>query len=238
MTATRSVPISEYIGQEWQFDPEMNDDTRAVAEAIYAGARPGSWLDLGCGPLLTAWPLFARDVSFLHGLDRNPEVREFHKTLDASSKTAAPADILKAYRAADAFRRDRGLPPIAAPALRVSEVRIQDLLLPVRSWFGRFDTVVQIGCFGCLDSIQSLNRAISLAHAYNAQDGVFISVTWLPSESYHESEVWGGNALRLIGPDEIASAVSGAGYKIRSAEIVQEVNQNYRARVIVVGEHR
>src|ERR1035437_9474969 len=106
--------------------------------------------------MLSIWPLFSRSPTDVFGLDRNDEVRKYHNRLLQFPSDELPSDISEAYGAGHAFRSHKGLRPIHDPRSLVRNIRIQDVLQPVRSWTRQFDTVVQIGCFGCLDCIEAL----------------------------------------------------------------------------------
>jgi len=109
---SKSVEINHYISQEWEFYPLMNDDTRAVAEFIWSNAKSGAWLDLGCGPTLTVWPLFSKNPTRISGLDRNKEVLDFHTNL--LNNTDLPG-ITEAYKKGNEFRNEKKSPQYPSP---------------------------------------------------------------------------------------------------------------------------
>ncbi len=233
MIPSQSIPIMQYIRQEWQFAPAMNADTAAIADAIRSWALAGQWLDLGCGPLLSIWPLFSRSPTDVFGLDRNTEVREYHSRLRHLPFDELPSEISEAYDTAHAFRSHHGLSPIPDPRSLVRDIIIQNLLQPVRSWANKFDTVVQIGCFGCLDSIEDLYLALALVHEYLKPGGVFISATWTPRPAYAESSVWGGDRLRSLDADTFVRSLQAVGLQIVNVDCVEFDDPRYCGRFVL-----
>jgi SAM-dependent methyltransferase len=211
----------------------MNEDTAAIANAILSRALAGQWLDIGCGPLLSIWPLFSVSPVDVFGLDRNSEVREYHHRLLHLPAEELPSDVSEAYGAAHSFRLEHGLSPITDPQSLVRDIRIQNLLEPILSWECKFDTVVQIGCFGCLDSVNDLGLALQLVHYYLKPGGVFISATWIPLPSYTESSVWGGDNLRSLDADTFISALQGAGLEVVLADCSELNDSQYNSRFVI-----
>ncbi|MHB9116674.1 MAG: hypothetical protein ACYC2R_00160 [Burkholderiales bacterium] len=239
MKSSPSVGIDKYIGQEWQFVPDLDPDTLAIADFVKTYSQSGRWLDLGCGPMLTIWPLFSSSPSHICGLDRNADVLPFHETLLQIPFNELPQDIAGAYSAAYKFRQERQLQQIPSdPRALLGQVKIHDLLEPEPAWFNSFDTVVQIGCFGCLESEIALERAATLAYAYTVEEGVMLSATWLPRDEYFESAAWGGSSLRNLSLDDIVRPIEMAGYMIEHAESAEDININYRMRILVAARRK
>jgi len=166
MNPSPSTPIEKYIEQEWNFAEGMNADTLAIARAIYTHTVGGRWLDIGCGPMLSIWPLFSKRPTEIIGLDRNREIRRYHKRLLNFTFEKLPLNIRDAYIASKNFRLSRGLEVIDDSRPLIREIKIQDLMIPISEWLDFFDTVIQIGCFGCLNSVEDLVHAIALSYSY------------------------------------------------------------------------
>ena len=47
---------------------------------------------------------------------------------------------------------------------------------------GAYDSVMQLGCFGCLDTEKQFQSAIDNAHSYLKPGGTLLMVTWLDGE--------------------------------------------------------
>jgi hypothetical protein len=234
-----SASIEEYVLQEWGFGAESDSDTSAIARMIAAQARSGNWLDLGCGPMLAVWPMFHDGSVEISGLDRNTEIAKFHSWLSSVSRTDWPLGLMAALAYAQKFRAERGMTSaLCLPIERVQPVVTADILTRIGAWSGLFDTVIQIGCFGCLDSIDDLHRALSLAHEYLNADGVLISATWIPRPAYTESVVWGGDNLRSLDAEMFIGALQSVGLEVLALDIAELDHPNYRERFVVAAKKK
>jgi hypothetical protein len=98
-----------------------------------------------------------------------------------------------------------------------------------------FSTVIQVGCFGCLDSIQDLSKAINLVVMYLQKGGIFISETWLSKPDYKESLLWGGYNLTNLPAEIFESLISYAGLNVLEKRVT-DMDTNYKQRYIIVAE--
>lgn len=216
MSRARSASLDEYLTQEWTFRAETPDRERDALVALIAKwASPGEWLDLGCGPFLPVWPLFAPGRSFLTGLDRDPEVGSFLRGLAATPNETTPPAIQAALEFASQCRADIAMgTPLALSVIR--EVVTDDVLNERPDWRERFDTIVQIGCFGCLRSLNELSAALSLTLGYLRPGGSFLSAIWIAGPSHRESLRWGGDGGLKIDAGGYADAMTSAGFLIQA----------------------
>ena len=234
MKATPSATVDQYILQEWKFgnagDPELDE----LSATIRRWARPGKWLDLGCGPLLTIWPMFANCEFAIVGCDRHRQIAEFHADL----RLVALEELPPGLRAAVGYCNSKFGTSFATPPIEsIVELVVDDITKPQHRWFGEFSTVVQIGCFGCLDSKESLKDALSLVERYLRPGGVFISETWVPQPNHKDSVVWGGDALRDLSVDTFVSLIEATGMVLLS-NVVTPMQTHYRERIMLVAEKR
>lgn len=232
MKVIPSATIEDYILQDWKFDDLDNDELLEITSVIHKWTKGSNWLDLGCGPLLTVWAMFAsRDIS-ISGCDRFQSVLEFHQNLQGKKKEKLPIGLQKAI----AFYNHNFSPnKEMIPINQVQEIVISNVLEEQSHWCSLFDTIIQVGCFGCLDSEEDLFKALQLVEKYLKSGGIFISETWLPNPSFYESEIWGGNKLRDLSVDRFATLVRDAGLIIRES-LVTPMQTNYIERFIIVAE--
>lgn len=237
MTRAPSVSIEEYIVQDWCFEEGSDDDAIEMASVIRQWSITGNWLDLGCGPMLTVWPMFASGETAIWGCDRHPDIAAFHEELKLRSLAEYPVGL---QRAVAFFNRKyaelSGFSRIATPTNQIQKIVIGSLLEEQHFWQSFFHTVIQVGCFGCLDSTKNLKRALNLVVRYLRPGGRFISATWLPRLSYMESEVWGGIKLSTLSADAFGSIVQAAGLAVRKARVASLEDPQYRQRYIIVAE--
>lgn len=237
MIRAPSVPIEEYIIQDWCFEEGSNDDAIEIASVIRQWSISGNWLDLGCGPMLTVWPMFASGEPAICGYDRHPNIAAFHEELKLCSFDEWPIGLQRAVAFFNRkFAKLNSLPRITTAVHRIQEIKIGNLLEEQHRWHSFFNTVIQIGCFGCLDSTNDLRWALDLVFRYLRLGGRFISATWLPRSSYTESKVWGGTYLSTLSVDAFKSLVRAAGLTVCDVRLVSLDDPQYCQRYVIVAE--
>lgn len=237
MKRAPSVSIEDYILQDWCFDEGENEDVIEIASVIRQWAVSGNWLDLGCGPMLSVWPMFAKDKSVIWGCDRHENIAEFHNNLKYQSFSEWPEGLLRAVNFYnDFFTKTDGISRIRAILDQIQEITIGNILDENVMWHSSFNTIIQVGCFGCLDSIDDLKRASSLVFKYLRPSGRFISVTWLPRASYVESETWGGINLSALPSGVFVSALLETGLYINEVRNDTLDDPQYHKRYVIIAE--
>lgn len=235
MRRDTSVPAGDYICREWEFF-EGDTDARALAEVIASWSRAGNWLDLGCGPMLPVWPMFSPHTVRVNGIDRNPELSGFYAGATACTDVCE-THFGAARRFADSFREQHAMAALTgSPMEAVASFRILSVLEPVTNWASSMQTVLQIGCFGCLDSFDQLAEALRCVVSYLDDDGVFISATWVPRAEYHESHTWGGDQLRHLTRSDFESCLQDAGLEVEFAKSAVLDNKKYCERFVLVAK--
>lgn len=237
MIRAPSVAIEQYIVRDWCFEEGSDDDAVEIASVIRQWSISENWLDMGCGPMLSVWPMFASGETVIYGCDRHPGIAAFHDELKRRSLAEWPVGL---QRAVVFFNRKfaelSGLPRSATPIHKIQAIVIGSLLQEQHLWHSFFHTVIQVGCFGCLDSLNDLKRALNLVVRYLRPCGRFISATWLPRSSYVESEVWGGINLSTLPAGAFVSVVREAGLAVREARVASLDDPQYRQRYIIIAE--
>lgn len=237
MNRAPSLSIIQYLNREWTFSAD-DDDAVAVTDAISAWARPGNWLDLGCGPLLLVWPIWAPETTGIWGCDRNPAVREFHERLRSIPQQAWPRGLVAAVDFAQQRCSTIVSRPLGLPLDRLREVVTDDILRKRPEWRARFENVIQVGCFGCVGSYHELLHAMCLVRQYLRKTGVFISVTWSLRAGYRESRRWGGSPLAQIGAATLQKAARGGGLHVQSVSSARLSDSRYRYRHLLIATRR
>lgn len=237
MTRAPSVSIEDYFLQDWCFDEGGDDDVIEIAAVIHKWATCGNWLDLGCGPLLTVWPMFSDCKSAIWGCDRNKNIAEFHHSLIYSPFCEWPAGLQSAvtFYNRNTSKTD-GISKIATTVDQIEEILISDILEEQNTWHSFFNTIIQVGCFGCLDSLEDLKRASDLVFRYLRPSGRFISVTWLPRVNYIESEMWGGINLSTMSADVFVSVLRETGLSVNEVRVAALNDPQYFERYVIVAE--
>ena len=203
-----SASVEDYIEQDWCFEDSGNWNAIEIASVIRKWANSGDWLDLGCGPMLSVWPMFAINISNIFGCDRQSAILDFHRNLKSCPSEKWPTGLTNAVKFYNRlFLRKGEKERIVTPIDKIQEIVINSVLDIHHCWKNRFETVIQIGCFGCLNSIEELKIALNHVHYYLKRDGIFISATWLPRKEYEESDVWGGSGLSSLSCENFVSLI-------------------------------
>jgi len=227
-----SASISEYLLQEWRFEDFDDAELREFCQTIRTWAKPGKWLDLGCGPLLSVWPMFVIGDTEIFGCDRHPDISAFHFNLLPLDKINLPYALRVAVDYYNvAYNGRRAYPPLD----RIVEIATGSVTERRDRWIAAFDTVVQIGCFGCLDSLAAVQHTLTLVESYLRPGGIFISGTWVPRDDHLESFDWGGDKLRNMSSEQFSNMVTSAGLRILS-EKRTPMTIHYQERFIQVAE--
>jgi SAM-dependent methyltransferase len=233
----KSVGPEDYILEDWPFLKERAWNADAVSSAIERWSRPGVWLDLGCGPMLTVWPMFGAGVTAVHGCDRIAEIKNFHMRLRELDLAYWPEGLRQAIEYRNQKYPDReGINRTAINLLK--EIDVGNVTDIRQHWIGRFDTIVQVGCFACLESIEELGNALQLVARYLRPHGRFISVTWTPRVGFEESSLWGGYAIAGMAPNAFAAEVAMAGLTVLEVDTVPVDDPFHDQRFIIAAEQR
>lgn len=150
-----------------------------------------------------------------------------------------PNGLQKAAQFYDRFYNHRvmgfdGLSRITTQLEHIQELVGSGVLEERPTWHQLFHTIIQIGCFGCLESMSDLKRALHLVFKYLRDDGIFISVTWIPKADYIESELWGGNKLSRLPAHSFVSVVRQAGLIVDETRIASLADPEYCQRYVII----
>lgn len=227
-----SATIEDYILQDWKFDDLNNVELIEITNVIQKWTKGGNWLDLGCGPLLTVWAMFAPNEVLIWGCDRFKAVEEFHQQLKTKPNDELPIGLQKAIAFCNHnfFSKKE-----TVPINKIQEIIVSSVTTKQNHWTSLFDNIIQIGCFGCLDTLSDLTTALKLVEQYLKPKGRFISETWLPKSDYYESDIWGGNNLRDLSAETFSSLVRDTGLTVIETLVIP-MQTNYRERFIIVAE--
>lgn len=156
--------VKDYALTAYTFNGIPED--RFIAKLISTYMRGKRVLDLGCGPVLPITSLFYRDAEEVVGVDIFPENLDFIR--DNSSDLSQIIDRAIRYRNRYIFERN------TKPRVKLTLGDITEKL-PL----GKFDSVMQLGCFGCLDTDEQFQAAVDNAYTYLKPGGTLLMVTWL-----------------------------------------------------------
>lgn len=222
----------EYFETSYPFH-SLDIDGAAIASALAGLGGIHTWIDLGCGPILPIWAAFqrsARELIGLDGLDEN--VRFLRGQIERR-------EMLEPHRRALRFARDSlGFGELShaesAHLLfgRIVAIEQWNVLEFCQRWSGKCDLVSQVGCFGCLQSVTQVAKALSNARGYLRPGGKFLSVTWI-QEKYDGQVGWNGPVSAELTRDSIMDLCFEAGMAVTRADRLQTRDPTYDAMVLI-----
>ena len=147
-----------------------NPEDQLIARLIHKYMHGRRVLDLGCGPVASVLALFFPDAEKVVAVDRLKENLDFARNNKSELEGIMKRALL--YKHCYLSRKD-------------SDPRIKLLLGDVtkRLNIGQFDSVMQIGCFGALDTEEQFQSAIDNAYNYLKPGGTLLMVNWLDEKA-------------------------------------------------------
>ena len=156
--------VRDYALTCYTFDSEPED--YLIARLIHKHMRGSRVLDLGCGPVAPLLALFYPDAREAVAVDSLKENIDFMKNdfrfMDGIMKRAL------SYKHRYISKKD------SSPRLSLIRGDVTKKLA-----IGRFDSAMQIGCFGALDTQEQFQRAVNNAYSYLKPGGILLMVNWL-----------------------------------------------------------
>lgn len=164
MTTFAQRFVRDYALNCYTFDGE--DEDYLVAKLIYRYMRGRRVLDLGCGPVAPVLAVFYPNAKEALAVDRLQENLSFAKS--GSTELADIIDRAKRYR----YR-------YLSPGTNDVRLTLMRADVTTRLNIGAFDAVMQVGCFGALDTNEQFRRACQNAYAYLRPGGTLLMINWL-----------------------------------------------------------
>ena len=208
-------------------------DGRSIADALCALDRPGYWLDLGCGPTLVVWSTFLPSIERIVGADVQEENLALVRRQIESKETFAPLLNARRYLASQTLAHNRkASDKEVGPDQRNWDLTLHDINHLRPEWNDGFDVVSQIGCFGCLSSLDELRAAAVKVNGYLKTTGRFLSVTW-PQRIYDGVATCNGPVSHQLNADLIADIYDQAGLSILHVETGQTRDPAFDGIIVI-----
>lgn len=157
--------VRNYALSCYGFNRNSKED-HFIARLIHENMQGTRVLDLGCGPVVAVTSVFYPNAKKVVAVDRLREnlvfVKNHSEELDDVVKRA------KEYRA-----------KYLSKSAKNPDIKLLRASVVSRLKIGKFDSAMQIGCFGCLDSREDFQKAINNAYAYLKRGGTLLMVNWL-----------------------------------------------------------
>lgn len=162
--ASEGMDPDTYAHCFYQFTGDPED--RLIASLINQHMKGERVLDLGCGPVVPITSLFFPQAKTVVAVDFSQKVLDY----------AQNAESLEEQIRAAKQHRDDGF--VINPNNPTIEFRLGDFTKDL-GFKSEFDSVMQIGGFGCVQHNQDFVDAVGLAHKYLKPDGKLLMMNWI-----------------------------------------------------------
>jgi SAM-dependent methyltransferase len=203
--------LNDYYRDTYDFSQVQS---QLIANILLEHGKGERVLDLGCGPVLPILSLFLPQAVHIQGIDR------LEVTADFVSQRLMNYEIDKPVASALKYLKTKNLHAPAANLLTeedeknylvnrwsaVAPIKTGSVLDVHSEFIEKFDVVIQIGCFGTLQSREEFHRATYLATSYLRRGGTLIMATWA-QDIYKERPFQFNSALSTEINESFYSAV-------------------------------
>ena len=195
--------VRNYALKNYSFEGDQED--YFVAKLIHRYMKGKKILDLGCGSVVSITCLFypnAQEVVAVDRLQANLDfVKEHSHELESNIKKA-----LK-YKHRYLSKKD------SSPKIRLLRGDVTKRLK-----IDKFDSVMNLGCFGALDTPEQFQRAVEHTYHYLKKGGTLLMVNWVGQvkRPFHFNG-------KVHEPDVFAPSMKKAGFKIQELHITGKV---------------
>jgi len=190
--------VHDYALNCYTFDGEQED--YLIGRLIHRYMRGKRVLDLGCGPVVPIMNVFYTEAKEVVAVDRLKANLDFVK--NNSHELDAVVQSARKYKHQYLSRKD------VNPKIRLVQGDVTKRLN-----IGRFDSVMQIGCFAALDTVEQFQTAVNHTYSYLKKGGTLLMMNWLDEKGkvkrpYH----FNGKVSAL---EIFEKSMKKAGFKIR-----------------------
>jgi len=199
----------KYALTTYGFDGDTED--YFLARLIFKNMNGKRVLDLGCGPVAKITSIFYPQAEEVVCVDFLKENLDFVRT--GSKTTQKQIDRALVYKHRYLSKKD------ANPKIKLIKGDVSKRLK-----LGKFDSVMQLGCFGCLNSNKDFEAAVSHAYHYLKKGGTLVMVNWL-DEKHKADKRYGFNpgghasSLKMYKP-----SMKKAGFKIKEFHVTSNMS--------------
>lgn len=195
--------VRDYALTNYSFDGNRED--YFIAKLIHKYMKGKKVLDLGCGPVVSITSLFYPDATTVVAVDKLQANLDFIK-----ENSHELEDIIK--RAANYKRR------YLSNSQSKPKIKLLKGDVTKRLNIGKFDAVMNLGCFGALDTTDQFQQAVNHAYHYLKKGGTLLMINWVGK--VNRPHQFNG---KVHEPNIFAPSMQKAGFKIQELHITQKV---------------
>lgn len=199
--------VKDYALTCYTFEGHTGED-RFVAQKIFQYMRGKRVLDLGCGPVVAVTSVFYPEAKEVVGVDR------LQANLDFVKKQSHVLDTI--IQRAKKYRQRYLSSKIISPRIRLVKGDVTKRVPGI----GTFDSVMNMGCFGALDSEEQFQQAVNHAYAYLKKGGTLLMVNWVSPRGNARPHRFNG---KVYEPDIYVPSLKKAGFTIQELHITSTI---------------
>jgi cyclopropane fatty-acyl-phospholipid synthase-like methyltransferase len=198
-----------------------------VAKLIFNYMRGKNVLDLGCGPVHHILSLFFRDAVQTTAVDLHQENLDFIKKCKKNS-LALPCQIsaisyLYRYLLKEKHGKSQEI-LIKENYNKIKRLIQANVLTRIEDFKTRFDSVMQIGCFGALNTLNQYRLAVSHSACYIRPGGTLLMVNWLQPNFMVRPYSFNGRVSSVLDKKEYGQAVIDSGLMINMLKTTTNIS--------------
>lgn len=195
--------VRDYALNTYTFEGDQED--YFVAKLIHKYMPGKRVLDLGCGPVVPITSVFYPHAQEVVAVDR------LQANLDFIKKNSP--ELEGNIRRARAYKQRYLSKKYSKPKIKLVKGDVTKRL-PV----GKFDSVMNLGCFGSLDTAEQFSKAVNHAHHYLKKGGTLLMVNWVG----HVKRPYRFNG-KVYEPDIFYPSLKKAGFKVQELHLVSSM---------------
>ncbi len=159
--------VKNYAMTKYTFDKDS--DNFLIAKLIHGYMTGKRVLDLGCGPVVPITSLFYPEADEVVAVDMSTENLDFIKRHSGDLDQIKDRALRYKHRFLSKIDRNPKIKLVRGNVLKKLNV-------------GKFDSAMQVGCFGCLRNTGEFQKAIDNVYHYLKKNGKFLMVNWLENK--------------------------------------------------------
>lgn len=198
--------VEDYALNWYRFNEKIDVESKFIANLIFKYMKGERILDLGCGPVVPISSIFYENAKEIVCVDLSQENIDFIDKF--YYKVNHIVDEAKLYKE-KYFTKKKIAPKIQLICGSVTNY------LPE---LGTFDCIMNMGCFGSLNSNDEFEAAVSNAYKYLKEDGTLLMINWIGDVS----RPFNFNG-KVDEEDIYIPALKNAGFKIDELHIQSDI---------------
>lgn len=198
-----------------------------IASLIFDNLKGDSVLELGCGPTHNVLALLLPDfpnTTAIDILDENIDYLLQCKKNQVITTNQLEAIKFRCKLEGSIFDKSQAISDIKSMYDRIIEITKHDVRNLKREYVGKFDSALQIGCFGCLDNILEFHEAVKNVFKYLKNGGHFLMVNWLQENFQERPYGFNGKLSSVLTKEMYGDVLEKSGFSLIEIDETKEIS--------------